>query len=349
MGKFMSDQPGELYFLGERELGGKGLTGFVKVGIVRASKTRSTADRIDEHQTGNARLIEELAVLTTPDVTFVEATIHDLFATWRVGGEWFDLRDERLGEVLDTSREIIATVSGAASQLDEAKRLSGCESDGTLLPASPLHWEIGRQVALARYARTVCKGLEADLGALLTAEAASGQDVTTFIDLQVVRKKPALDKASFQRDNPDTYESYCRATPTMSNTFTPSRREKFGIDASSLDTPFRELADEIKDMLSSFSPGSNPKAIHRKFLHLLRHNRRFELQDRVSTAELKVACGTHLGIEGVCTWKRTLGTKVTFDETAFASDHPDLYETYLQRPDDIIRPVLNRTLGRNLD
>ena len=47
-------------------------------------------------------------------------------------------------------------------------------------------------------------------------------------------------------------------------------------------------------------------------------------------ARIRSACGTAPGIDGVCTGRRTLTTKVKFDAAAMKADNPELHQQFVK-------------------
>ncbi len=62
--KFVND-PGEVYFVSETDRLTKEVSSYVKIGLVRERDGRSSAERLDEHQTGNPRKLGLLEVVKT--------------------------------------------------------------------------------------------------------------------------------------------------------------------------------------------------------------------------------------------------------------------------------------------
>ena len=87
----MENKPGELYFMFEKDWLTEKRINYIKIGIVR--NTRSASDRAGDHQTGNPRLVENLAVIQTQAINKLETTLHQRLAPYRITGEWFDLTE----------------------------------------------------------------------------------------------------------------------------------------------------------------------------------------------------------------------------------------------------------------
>ena len=78
---------GHLYVMGEKDTCMNRQTRYYKIGIVKNDRT--SEKRRSEHQTGNPREVLLLSNIHTPTVERVETTLHQIFASHRVNGEWF--------------------------------------------------------------------------------------------------------------------------------------------------------------------------------------------------------------------------------------------------------------------
>jgi hypothetical protein len=95
--------PGEIYFIGEKDLKTGLNTSYCKIGIVRdgAKGPRSSDERLLEHQTGNPRKLFLRDIVVAPAVEEIETRVHRIFAPLRVNGEWLELSDEQYAEASD--------------------------------------------------------------------------------------------------------------------------------------------------------------------------------------------------------------------------------------------------------
>jgi hypothetical protein len=55
----------------------------------------------------------------------------------------------------------------------------------------------------------------------------------------------------------------------------------------------------------------------------------YEWEKTIADANLRVLCGTADGIDGLCTWKRSVKEKEDFDEEGLESSHPKEYAKFL--------------------
>ena len=81
--------PGEIYIIGEYEIGTSIPTGLYKIGMVQNEST--SAGRLDTHQTGNPNRLFIARVIPTEATYLVEQLIHSARETDRIALEWFRL------------------------------------------------------------------------------------------------------------------------------------------------------------------------------------------------------------------------------------------------------------------
>ena len=84
-----SDNKGSVYFMVEKDLFGYDCGPYVKIGLVSDNEFgRTSANRRDEHQTGNPReIIIKDEVKTNASVSSLEALVHQRLSTKRIHGE----------------------------------------------------------------------------------------------------------------------------------------------------------------------------------------------------------------------------------------------------------------------
>ena len=341
---------GELYLLGELDFTTGERTHLVKIGVVKENdeKNRSTEKRIKEHQTGNPRQIVELEVLETPRVVRVETLMHQTYAPWRVGGEWFDLSGDRYNEVLRTARSVIADVTAGMATFEKAGELDKIASTGSELVATPESNDLVHQIAVATLAEGVMKAVEDRAIEALASAHDRGVNVGRYITFQMKKRSASFDTARFKKDHPDLYGAFESKSPSWSHSFIPVKPVKLGLDDSVVDPALLQLRDDIFNLADQVEAGATADEMHRKCLEILAYRARYDLDGTAAEDALKALCGTAPGIEGVCTWKRYESERSSFDAEAFKEQHPDLWQDY-QKP-ETTKPanVLTRDLGYRL-
>jgi len=325
----VTDNLGEVYFLGELDLGGTTRTPFVKIGLVRSNaKNRTTEDRLAEHQTGNPRQIVELAVLRTSEADRVETLLHKTFAPWRVSGEWFDLQNDRLHDVLAEGERIVSHVAAESNLQAQAKALEMVPSEGEKMPADPISQEIAATAIIAKRGQKLIGEAEDRVVDALLSASRAGRDVTRYLAVQVKDKAAIFDTTRFKKDHPDVYASFTTPKTTWSKTFVTAKMTDLGLDDAELDPALRDLCDRIDVEATAVATGSPHDGLHKLYLELLHFDARYDLEFRAAEAQLKVRCGTAPGIDGLCTWNRRENPGLSFDKDALKEQRPELYAEY---------------------
>lgn len=342
----MDENFGEVYLLGEVELGSSTRTPFVKIGLVRANaKNRTAEDRLSEHQTGNPRHIVELAVLKTADADRVETLLHKMFASWRVSGEWFNLQDDRLDDVLSVGERIVTLVAEESDLQSQAKTLEVIPSEGEKLPADVNSHHVAATTIIAKRGQKLVGATEDRVVAALAAAASAGRDVGRYMVTQNKQKAATIDTARLKKDHPDIYESFLKPKMTWSKTFVTAKMSDLGLDDTALDPALRDLCAQIEAEAAAVETGSSPDNLHTLYLELLQFDARYDLEHKTAEAQLKVLCGNAPGIEGLCTWNRRENAGVNFDKDAFKQQNPDLFAQYEKPASMTESHVLAKDLG----
>lgn len=345
----MTSDAGELYFLGEIDPFTGARSPFVKIGLVRENANRGTAHRLKEHQTGNPREIAELHVLTTSEVEKVETAMHGIFATHRIGGEWFRLEGDLLDTAISRASSLAAEMSRSEAALLEAAALDKVESTGEKRPSTREIDGLLRAFALAKLTLKVASDAEGKVKDTFLALDADGADVGRFVTVQEKVKKAAFEKTRFAKEHPTIYERFVTTSPTISGRFTPTTAAKLGLGHDDLPTDLVRLAESISSLVEQDNTvRQKPGMLHSKYLEMLQFSAPVKFSLTLMEAELKLACGRAPGIEGVCTWNRTVGETTTFDQSAFAAAHPDLLAEYMKPASLSTSVVVAKDLGYRL-
>ena len=81
--------PGQVYIIGQYEVGTTNPTPFYKIGIVQ--NDRSSEARVNEHQTGNPNRLFIAKKIKCESSYMVEQQMHRKWNGVRIGKEWFNL------------------------------------------------------------------------------------------------------------------------------------------------------------------------------------------------------------------------------------------------------------------
>jgi hypothetical protein len=69
--------------------------------------------------------------------------------------------------------------------------------------------------------------------------------------------------------------------------------------------------------------------LHEQYLKAMGETSQATINKDFLDAQIKAACGSAKGIEGVRKWSRSIETKIKFDRKSFEQKHPDLFKEHL--------------------
>ena len=305
---------GEIYFIAERD--GSSNTGFIKIGLVRERDGRDSYDRIKEHQTGNPRSLELLNVVKTVLVSTVENTLHREYAGRRVSGEWFKLDQPALADAVARCRVLAETYAAHIPALEAASALEGVESVQEMLPATDESraWQIIYLKAKAgvKLIDTATKSFQEFLGRLHD----TGTDVSHIATIKELPGSQRFDESVFKERFPDLWQQHLLSTTVMGRSslrVTPLTSTSFdNADELGETRSVAQLLDELQGREKSDHAALSE--MHGNYLQLIGHEALFDEQVMLAGAYLKMLCGNHEGIDGVCKWKREMEPKSVLDK-----------------------------------
>ena len=336
----MASDSGELYFLGEVDPFTGERSPFVKIGLVRENQNRGTAHRLKEHQTGNPREITELHVLTTPRVETVETTMHGLFATHRIGGEWFRLEGGLLNTAIVRASDLAGDMQRDESVLRTAEEFAGVESSGEKRDADSELLEIGRRLALLKLSLKLMSGAEKAVSDALLNLHDAGAPVDRLVTVQTKNVPASFDRKRFDADHPGATDAFLTSKTVISGRFTPSTAKNFGVSDDDIERDIRDVVDAVMAAAASMTKrGADASVMHARYLNVLQLSAPTKFELGLLEGRLKAACGERPGIEGVCTWNRIPTEREKFDQAAFAAAHPRWFSAY-ENPETTARSVV---------
>ena len=337
---------GSLYFLGDKDyLTGK-LGPYVKIGIVRYDKP--TKDRISEHQTGNPRQIIDLATVENiPFVEKIETLLHYHFNEKWITGEWFKLSEKELPAVIKMAnslkKEQIKFQEALAKREDLKSKKSNTTKIKSVGATTNLHkaWiknklELDKSTKELNLARSELVILAGNKGLI---------DGVLYISQ--TKASEGLDKTLLKKEHNDLYNKFVTVEPSnVTGSLKIEGKLKLKDHFPELEKAAKLIPKENwnKSHLNNTAPISKVliKA-HDKFRH---HQKQVKLLDWelfLIESRLMEIVGTNLGIEGVCTWERKLGSKKVFNETLFAKKHPKIFNSYCRKKPGVFRCNIHST------
>jgi Meiotically up-regulated gene 113 len=332
----MNFNPGEIYFIQEYDPQTGRPTKYVKIGLVRGSRT--TAERIKEHQTGNPRALKETKLIQTPAVSFVERTLHQMFAENRItGGEWFIFTESELNSCLETAKTLVADVkkqesvfaAAAAFKLKRSKK-------ATIVPTKQvlaLHKEYFKSDFIMKQLDGVIKKYEAKLD----ERAAAGDDVEEARSQKQVTR-PRFDEAAFRSAMPGVYKKFLIQGSKIKSQFKMTPNSEYGFTMSA-------VAPKLETFISGFygtieQLSKNPKVLEvakAKYSYIKGEYARAEWEKEKALHQIQLSCANNSGINGVCTWVRTAVDETTFSLATLKAMRPELYEKFLKNSTTTMR------------
>lgn len=330
---------GEIYLIAEVDPRTGEHTPYCKVGIVRKSADRDSENRRKDHQTGNPRKLLTVATVTTDLVEKVETALHGIYAPWCISGEWFILDPGQREELLGKARELAVQASSAAANLARAAELKDMVSAGDkIVPDEAMRALHAAALVLKdRQKRTndIIKVVKPTLQSSIQNDGGSNSTGT----LQQRRLRGRFDLASFKSAHPDLWCAYVTVSHEPGGRFT--------LVASAIRDESADLADlerRCDAVRGSDAPGLEEE-LHSVYLDAVAISAQTKWDLARTENQLKVLCGTAPGIDGVCSWSRTMQVKESFDEKALETDRPDLFGQFVTAGQTRQALVINKDSG----
>jgi hypothetical protein len=266
---------------------------------------------------------------SSPAINRVEAMMHKVFARNRVSGEWFEFETER--EVLSAIKKAKALSAEVVAQIPtftKATKLGQSQENGKTIKATAVAKELIEVIAVSRAKRSSLLEIADQISTKLKSAINDGVNVQgAATEVKVTRKGKFLLDLLIEED-PKTYRKYLLTSLSMSARFTPKVAK---LSLEELDLSFQKLVEKLHSRVKEAGI-KDFQALNQVQLIITDEIASAEWDEEFALAELKIACGRNQAIEGICTWKRMLVEKETFDEKSFKLENPKKYEKYLEQP-----------------
>jgi hypothetical protein len=338
----MNISTGEIYFIRERDYFSKAVSPYVKIGLIHDDeKGRSSDDRMIEHQTGNPRLLYIYGAVKTAAVDHIEALLHRIYATKRISGEWFKF---------DSNEELDAAMVKAKALSEETAVLIPTFSQVDLLQKETL---IGESIVasdevlelMAEYqfkhgaAKEYSKILD-EISVLLHVAVERGEEVEGVARVSTRRSPDVFHEDKFSAEHPDLYEKYTIETSTSRRRFTWTTRKIPAEIQSRIDNEISPSLTPFKSVIEKYENDSSVIfELNRINLELLELRSIAEWDADIAEVKVKLACGTHSEIVGVCKWPLLTTSKQSFDKKSLEKDHPEIFTKYVTKG-EIVQTVI---------
>jgi len=322
--------PGEIYFVREIDRKSKGFTGFVKIGLVRASERRNSFNRLREHQTGNPRALQILKkeIISTEAVDRVEALLHRLYAKQRVSGEWFEFKSElQVQEAIKRTKAFAKEVAKIVPVFDEAEALGKAQDNDKSIPATDQHKKLLETIAIANLEISEIKVLESVIDAKFAEAVKAGvSGMDKVVKTQIRTIKPFFDEDAFKQANPKIYAKYLVPSQKWYGRFLSDAKAKKSFKISQ---DFESFLREVESQIAAVKNVEESAALNEPLLALTQRKALSTWEHDVADAQLRVACGKNQAILGICKWERRFNAIDIFNEGLFQEENPQLWADYL--------------------
>lgn len=331
----MATAAGEIYFIGEKDLRTKQVTPYFKVGIVRENADnadRDSTQRLLEHQTGNPRELYIEGVVKTDLVELVETLLHKKFAPLGVRGEWMLLTTEELAQVQKEASALAKEAAEITADLQKAEKLAREKSDEELVPATD-ELKALNEIYLESNAKLKSCDEMFDAIKEIFAEALDDEDeeeeVEAFVKVQEKKGKAVFDEDSFKAKYEMIYSKFIVLKSTIKGTASFSGSRGFKKEFKEFDSSFATMVDGFDPLVEKIKAGKEKKeSLHGFSLELRRVSAEAQWSKMKSESKIKVACGTHAGIDGLFKWARTEKVIESLDRKGLKEAHPELYAEF---------------------
>lgn len=343
---------GEIYFIGEKDLRTKEITRYFKVGIVRENPDNADRDatqRLLEHQTGNPRELYIESVVKTDLVELVETLLHKKFAPLGVRGEWMLLTHDELEKVKSAAKELAQEAEQITINLVEAENFATLPSNEEVLPSTD---ELNRNLETyleSNLKLKTCENMHGrirDIFADALEDEEEKESVEAFVAVQERRGKAVFDEEGFKTKYGLIYSKFILTKSTVKGTPTYSGARGFKKEFSTFDPDFAAVVTAFDPLIEKIETGKESKEVLHSFsLELRRFQAEAEWEKLMAESAIKVACGTHAGIDGVIKWVRTEKVTESLDKKALKEAHPDLVAEFTTYADAVKAVIVDPKKG----
>ena len=297
-------EPGELYFLQERDLLTEELSNNIKIGLVRGE--RDSLTRLMEHQTGNSRGLSLYRTTKSKSVNALETAVHQLFSGARLHGEWFVLPETDLDQAISFVNDLAANIDRVAELGLEAQSFESRPSNSKVVEPSKGQEELHQKLIESRNRLAILiheqSRLKADIGDKMQNYAG----IKGVAKWNFSERKGAFSKAKLKNLDPVLYENNLVPSEVASGRLSLSGLAK-GHSAPKLKYP-RNI-EQLMDDLEYRKRSLKIEKMHGDFIMKNREIMTEELIGAELSIKMKLEIKEAEAIRGLASWKRVIGSK----------------------------------------
>lgn len=332
------DLAGAVYFLKEHDTFSRAEGAYFKIGRVRQGRIASVETRVAELQTGNPRLLEKFAVVSSPDAVALERTLHARLATSRVSPEWFIFSADEVAQAVALAESLSEEQVASAEQIAAADHWATAEPNTTMLAASQADVEVWRRACQSKRQILAVTSQRRLITDLFHRVRGAGWDLSDFVDVSS-STSTRTDQGKLERDDPGLHYLYQVVGERCDDRLAVQaerddgrRRVDLGGSADRLHALTGEIKRGIAGVEHALREGTCDFAtlmeVHFRLLLLLRLDAEARWVQSLAQAALKARTGHNLGIEGVVVWRRERQPTLHFDDVGFRREEPETARKY---------------------
>lgn len=337
----MKIDTGEIYFIRERDYFSKEVSPYVKIGLIHDDeKGRSSDDRMIEHQTGNPRLLYIYGAVKTAAVDHIEALLHRIYATKRISGEWFKFdSDAELDSAMDKAKALSEETAAFIPTFSQVDLLQKETSIGESIVASNEVLELMAEYQFKNAAAKEYSKLLDEISMLLHVAVEQGANVEGVARVGTRKTPDVFHEDLFSAAHPDLYKKYLVETKPEKRRFMWATRKISDAVQTRINQEILPALTLYKEVIEKFEKDSSLRfELNRVNLELLELKSIAEWDAELATVKVKLTCGTHSEIEGVCKWPLP-PTRYTFDKKSLEKDHPEIFAKFVTKG-EIVQTVI---------
>ena len=308
-----SDNKGSVYFMVEKDLFGYDCGPYVKIGLVSDNEFgRTSANRRDEHQTGNPReIIIKDEVKTNASVSSLEALVHQRLSTKRIHGEWFSYDLEGINPYVQITKEINQKLESQLENENSIFELGQIEDNGKEIKPNHEILDLFEELKIIQE-RIHSLKLKKQL-LELKLKTYSGEIPHNIKDIcfyEISKPVKRFDSKKFKSDHPNIVKEISKEI--IIPRFTLKNRMKKVIN-----NQFKELLDICKThnlkkkTFQELDRNKDTEALHAEWLYHHSCLQPLSLEKTYFENKLKLFTGENSSIEGICNWNRNKILKFT--------------------------------------
>jgi hypothetical protein len=268
-------------------------------------------------------------VVKTPSPYWVERGLHHRLGRKRLRGEWFVLDENELDESISLAEQLAEEAFKYIGLIEQADVFANTVSNGQVVSSTQDAYDWLDRLSQAHAKVKACQQLSDAYGSVYSSLSDDEKEVIEDEELIVIESyiHRVFDREGFTQAHPEILEKFISIQTSVGGPFRPKYIDysitELDRDLAQFEQEFREACQQVLDGTLAFTDLGE---IHRD---LEGRQNAYEWEKTIADVNLRSLCGINDGIEGLCTWKRSVKEKETLDEEGLQSDHPNEYQKFL--------------------